>query len=318
MHFKIWGSRGSIPAPLTPKDVEEKIHTTLELFSNSQFFANKDIETFLKRSLLSNRSTFGANTTCVEISQNNQSLIIDGGSGLRLKGLELMKGDCGKGKGEVHILMTHFHWDHLMGIPFFIPIFVPGNNIHFYSPDPMLGEAIQMVFTKPYFPVPFSALGAQVHFHHLDLYKKKQLGEFAVTSFKLDHPDPCFGYKIEAQGKSYAHVVDNEAKRIGRNALAEDLPLYQNIDLMYFDAQYGFDDMLKKVDWGHASSFLGMDIAFREKIRKIIFTHHDPMASDKALEQMIVVNHEYYKSQAKDYDSQFEWDFAYDGMECEI
>jgi phosphoribosyl 1,2-cyclic phosphodiesterase len=317
MKLKIWGSRGSIPSPLTPQQLEQKIEENLRLFCQSSFFPTKNIAGFLAGQKISQGNSFGGNTTCVELKAD-QSLIIDGGSGLRLKGNELMAGDCGKGKGEVHIYMTHFHWDHLMGIPFFVPIFIPGNVIHFYSVDPNLENAIKLIFTKPYFPVPFAALAAKIHFHQIPPRQMTNIAGFEVTPYKLDHPDPCWGARITHNGKSYAHVVDNEGKRISRIDMGDDLPLYQNIDLMYFDAQYSFNDLLKNVDWGHSSAFIGMDIAFREKIKKVIFTHHDPMASDEQLHKMIDADNDYFLEQKNYLDHEFEWQFAYDGLETEI
>ena len=100
--------------------------------------------------------------------------------------------------------------------------------------------------------------------------------------------------------------------------MGEDLPLYQNIDLMYFDAQYSFNDLLKNVDWGHCSAFIGMDIAFREKIKKVVFTHHDPMASDDQLQKMLITDSDYYDQQKSHFEHKFEWQFAYDGLEIDI
>ncbi len=318
MKLKIWGSRGSIPAPFTPLELEAKVEKYLRDFCNSSFYGSQDIKAFMDHEQISKGKTFGGNTTCVELKAGEQSLIIDGGSGLRLKGNELMAGPCGRGQGEVHIYMTHFHWDHVMGIPFFVPIFIPGNQIHFYGVDPKLEEVIKLAFTKPYFPVPFSALASKIHFHQLSPRQSTLIQGFEVTPYKLDHPDPCWGAKISHGGKNYAHVVDNEAKRVSVKDLGEDLPLYQNIDLMYFDAQYGFDDLLKKIDWGHSSSFIGMDLAFREKIKKVVFTHHDPMASDEQIIKMMRSNNEYYKMQKPTYKNDFEWCFAYDGLEIDI
>ena len=317
MKLKIWGSRGSIPTPLTPHEFDQRVENLIQQFCVSSHYNNKDPKSFLNEIKRQGVNTFGGNTTCVELKAE-KSLIIDGGSGLRLLGNQLMAGDCGKGKGEVHIYMTHFHWDHLMGIPFFVPMFVPGNEIHFYSVEQKLEEAVKQIFTKPYFPVPFSALGAKVHFHQIPAREMTNINGFEVTPYKLDHPDPCWGAKIVHQGRSYAHVVDNEGKRVSREDLGDDLPLYQNIDLMYFDAQYGFDDLLKRVDWGHSSAFIGMDIAFREKIKKVVFTHHDPMASDENLKDMISINQEYYLAQKRLFNHRFDWVFAHDGLEVEI
>jgi phosphoribosyl 1,2-cyclic phosphodiesterase len=317
MKLKVWGSRGSIPAPLTPQELESKTEAYIQEFCHSPFYPEKNIPGFMAQKKIGSGQSFGGNTTCVELIAED-SLIIDGGSGLRLKGNQLLSGPCGKGKGVVHIYMTHFHWDHLMGIPFFVPIFIPGNEIHFYSVDDALEEAIKLVFSKPYFPVPFAALGAKVHFHKIEPRVATTIAGFELTPYQLDHPDACWGAKICHQGKNYAHIVDNEGKRVGRGELGDDLPLYQNIDLMYFDAQYSFDDLMKRIDWGHSSAFIGMDIAFREKVKKVIFTHHDPSATDTQLIQMMENDSDYYKIQQSLHQHKFEWTFAYDGMEVEI
>lgn len=317
MKLKIWGSRGSIPSPLTPHELELKTEKFLQAFCHSPYYSSKNIAGFLSEKKIAQGESFGGNTTCVELIAE-ESLIIDGGSGLRLKGNELMAGKCGKGQGVVHIYMTHFHWDHIMGIPFFVPIFIPGNEIHFYSVQANLEEVIKLAFTKPYFPVPFAALASKIHFHQIPQREMTKIAGFEVTPYKLDHPDECWGARICHGGKSYAHVVDNEAKRVSRIDLGADLPLYQNADLMYFDAQYGFDDLLKKIDWGHSSAFIGMDIAFREKIKKVIFTHHDPMATDEQIKQMRDLDQEYYELQKMQSNHHFDWLFAYDGLEIEI
>src|SRR5262249_43074185 len=129
LRVKIWGSRGSLPAPLEPDSLESGIRSVIRDFLSRGFSKESEIDGFFKtlpRHLLGG---YGGNTPCIEVTAKDKSqrVIIDCGSGIRKLGYELMAGPCGKGAGEVHIFLTHFHWDHLIGLPFFTPIFIPGN-----------------------------------------------------------------------------------------------------------------------------------------------------------------------------------------------
>ena len=322
MKVKICGSRGSIPSPLRPNQIKENIENHLKKFEK-KITADKSFTAsqYLDKFTLPQIGGFGGDTTCVEIvNKIDDRLIIDGGSGLRSLGFELLKGPLGKGQGECHIYLTHFHWDHLMGIPFFIPLYIPGNKVYFYAVQSELEGVIRHIFEKPYFPVPFEALGAEVTFTNLPPREPFSLGELEITPYQLDHPDPCWGARISSDQKVYAHCVDNEAIRVSRDKLGDDLPLYQGVDLMYFDAQYSFSEHMEKVDWGHASSSIGLDLAFREKIKHIIFTHHDPAASDQAISRMVRQTNDYHKMLVESLGPENipVFEYAYDGMEIEL
>ena len=320
MKVKLWGVRGSIPAPLRPQQLEERLSNTLAEFADS----GKDIESFLNTLPISRFGGFGGNTACCQVHTDNANLIIDGGSGIRDLGLSLLGGPCGKGQGKVDILFTHFHWDHLIGLPFFVPIFIPGNEINVYSVQPGVEQIFRHVFQKPYFPVPYERLGAKINYHQLEPRQAKAFGDIEVTPYQLDHPDPCGGFKFIHNGKSFSYCVDTECTRASREDLGPDLPLYQNVDLMVFDAQYTFSEAMEKIDWGHASAPVGLDIAMREGIKKLIFIHHDPAASDAKISEAEDQTREYYEAclgQAKlaklDL-SEVEWEFGQEGSEFEL
>jgi hypothetical protein len=238
LRIKIWGARGSLPSPLLPSSIENKIRGILTDFVEWGGKNKEDVQEYLKESPRHKLGGYGGNTPCVEVSSAKQRLIIDAGSGIRQLGYELMNGPCGKGQGEVHLLFTHFHWDHLIGLPFFTPIFIPGNKIHVYAVQPELELVFQTVFKKPFFPVPLNQLGAKIEYHQLKPRIPVQFGDIQVTPYQLDHPDPCWGFKVECNGKVYSHCVDTECTRVSRKELGPDLPLYQNVDLMFFDALF--------------------------------------------------------------------------------
>ncbi len=235
-----------------------------------------------------------------------------------------MTGPCGRGQGELHIFFTHFHWDHLIGLLFFTPIFIPGNKIHVYAVQPELHDIFRVLFRKPFFPVQLEQLGATIEYHQLEPRQPFQLGDITVTPYQLDHPDPCWGYKCEAGGKSFSHCVDTECIRTSREDLGPDLPLYQNIDLMIIDAQYTVMEAFEKINWGHASARKGIDIAMRENIKRVLFMHHDPGASMGKIAAAETQARLYYEHRMETAAGSgrnlhaVEWSFSYEGQTVDL
>ncbi len=296
-------------------------------FLDSGKHVRSEVEPYLATLPRERFGGFGGNTPCVQVFSPKTSLIIDGGSGLRLHGYELMKGPCGQGKGEVHILFTHFHWDHLIGLPFFTPLFIPGNTIHVYAVQPELPDVFRTLFKKPYFPVPLEGLGARIVYHQLEPRKAIEIcgdggsdERIRITPYQLDHPDPCWGYRFERKGRVFAYCVDTECTRVSREDLGPDLPLYQGVHAMIFDAQYTLMEAIEKVNWGHAAASLGLDIGIRERIERVYFMHHDPASNDAKIAAAEALARKYYKGQIRNIQRggeapfQVDWCFAHEGL----
>ncbi|MDR3608373.1 MAG: MBL fold metallo-hydrolase [Oligoflexia bacterium] len=319
--IKIWGARGSLPAPVYPDVVEAGARSLFDEFFARGYSRSEDVARFFSEMPRHRLGGYGGNTPCAEVRYQDTRLMVDAGSGLRALSDEYMAGPCGQGQGEAHLLFTHFHWDHLIGLPFFTPLFIPGNQIHFYAVQPELPEVIEAVFKKPFFPVPLKQVGATLHCHRLEPRKAARFGGIQVTPYQLDHPDPCWGYKFEAGGKVYSHCVDTECTRLTRQALGPDLPLYQGVDLMAFDAQYTLIETIAKMNWGHAAASIGLDLAMREGIKRVLFMHHDPASSAEKIAAAEAQARRYYESQIRASTGQLhkvEWSFAYDGQEIEL
>ena len=151
-----------------------------------------------------------------------------------------------------------------------------------------------------------------MEFHKLNLHEKNIVNGFTVTPYQTDHPDPCYGFRIEKNGKVYAHAVDNEATRLTRAQLGRDAGLYENADLVYFDAQYDEADMDKKLGWGHGTSMRGFEVCAEFKVKRILFAHHDPSFSIEDSWRQQHKTEEIYKQRYAHLD--LPWSFAYEGQ----
>lgn len=280
----------------------------------------RDVSAFLANLPRHRFGGYGGNTPCIEVGSREQQVILDAGSGLRQLGYEMLAGPCGKGEGEVHLFFTHFHWDHLAGLPFFTPIFIPGNIVHVYSVQPDLEDVFRTIFKKPYFPVPLEKLGARIVYHRLEPRQALKLKDISITPYQLDHPDPCWGYRVECRGKVFTHAVDTECTRVSVAELGPDLPLYQGVDLMIFDAQYTLLESMEKVNWGHASASVGLDLALREGVKRVLFMHHDPASTDAKVAAAEAQARAYYLSLIRSAERNgekvphLEWGFVHEGL----
>lgn len=284
MRVKLWGVRGSLPSPVAPERVRFRLEDVLTQFERlREANASLTARAFIDSLPAYLTGGYGGNTSCGEISVGKSRLIIDGGSGLRGFSEYIMQND--PAQDQFHIYFTHFHWDHLIGLPFFVPLYLKGKTVHFYGVHDDLEDNLRRVFRKPNFPVPYEAIAPQIKIHRLEPRKPFQLGELTLTPYQLDHPDPCWGARVEAHGKSLAWAVDTECSRTSREEMAEDAALYRQADLLVFDAQYTFDEALEKINWGHSSGPIGIDVAIREEIKQVVFIHHDPGASDENILQ---------------------------------
>lgn len=324
-NVKFWGVRGSLPSPQHPTHVEAKLRQVIERFANDPA-ARGDVKGFVDALPHEIRGGYGGNTACVEVRSDDrtQKFIIDAGSGLRELGAEWMANGFAKQPRETHLFFTHFHWDHLIGLPFFTPIFLKGQTVHLHAVQPDLEDVVRTIFKKPFFPVPFETLQSKIIFHKLEPRKKIKLEGFEITPYELDHPDPCWGYRVERDGKVYAHCVDSEATRVTREDLGLDVALYENADLMLFDAQYTMIEAVEKMNWGHSAAPIGLDIALRENIKQVLFAHHDPGATDEKIVDAERQTREYlsaYTEQQKRAGKtvrQIEWGFAREGQDITL
>ncbi|MES1156600.1 MAG: MBL fold metallo-hydrolase [Alphaproteobacteria bacterium] len=236
---------------------------------------------------------YGGNTSCVEVrSDKGALLVIDCGTGAHGLGQALPTPCSG------HILISHTHWDHIQGLPFFAPLFAPGNEWHIYGPRD-LGQSLrevlagQMEYT--YFPVSLNTFAANVQFHEV-IEGSFAIGDFRITTQFLNHPALTVGYRIEADGATVVYASDHEphsreaAEGDAHAAIAGDLihrDFLRGADLVIHDAQYTAAEYPAKQGWGHSTIEYVTDAAIAAKVRQLALYHHDPNRTDNAVEELL-------------------------------
>ena len=223
--------------------------------------------------------TAGGNTACVEVTAGDTRIILDAGTGLRTLGDERMA----KGPRHSTILLSHLHWDHVAGLPFFTPIYVPGHRVEIASgPNGVMphDEAIRSLFRAPFFPVDYAQLADQVSTRELRPNEKFTIGDITITMAKLNHPDPVYGFRLEHGGQSIVYATDTEHFSCVDPTLKK---LAAGADILIYDSQYTPDEYPSKVGWGHSTWLAGAELARAAGVPQLVMFHHDPNRTDAQL-----------------------------------
>lgn len=290
MIIELWGVRGSAPTPLSQSEYRSKIQSILiqAIQSGLTQTDDKNLDEFINSLPRHLRHLFGGNTTCVTLTNEHFPIpyIIDCGSGVIRLGNELLQGPCGKGQGEIRIFLTHTHWDHIQGIPFFKPLYIPGNRIHFYSAIGDLEERLERQQEDAFFPAPFHKMAATKEFHLLEPGKTLELeGELRIDCQPLNHPGGSVAYRFIQNDRIFIMATDTEFT--GDDLMDEEFlhHFFEDADLLIMDAQYSLDESFGKFDWGHTSTTMAVNIANKWRVKNLIMTHHEPAYDDQSLNE---------------------------------
>jgi len=273
MKIRFWGVRGSLATPLSNTSLKEKITTSLSLAVEAGLSDKKAVNGFFKTLPAHVRLTAGGNTTCVEIMAGDTCLIMDAGTGLRSLGIDLMQRASGN-PVTAHIFLSHTHWDHICGLPFFAPAFVPTNSVTVYGSHPDLEHRLRHQQDYKFFPVP---LAPAFTFKQLDRQEGLttaafDIGPVAVETIPLNHPGGCYGYRVTHGGKTVVFATDSEYKDPSSEVLKPYVDFFKNADAVIFDAQYSLEENVEKEDWGHSNMFTGIDMAVEAGVKKLLFS----------------------------------------------
>jgi len=262
MYLKFWGTRGSIPVP-----------------------GDRTIR-------------YGGNTPCVELRTNdNQLIILDAGSGLRELGRELSQNGAPQ---SIHIFISHYHWDHIQGIPFFMPLYTKGNNITFYG-EGCSGKRVKEILgyqmASNYFPINIDEVTAQTNFVEIKTDSVYQIGNVKVETHRANHSSPTISFKFTEGDKKVVYMPDNELllkdSKLA-NSASEILDNNNGLidfclgsDYLIHDSMYDENSILGKKGWGHSGNITLAYLSILSKVKNLVLFHYNPDYNDEKIDALL-------------------------------
>lgn len=326
MRIHFWGTRGSLPASYTTEVIRNKIFRAIKASNSLSLRTDEEVEKFVYKGV-ANKSlpfsaigSYGSNTSCMEIDGGEEYVLCDAGTGLRDFGNHILKSPSRGGRTKTNIFnifMSHLHWDHIQGFPFFTPAYIPGNHIHIYGLHKELEHAFVTQQEYPFFPIPLKSLNADIKFTVLEEGKKYEIAGFTVQGAKQNHPGDSFGYRFEKDGKSIVYSTDSEHKDEAYEEEYAFIDFFRDTDLLVFDAQYSLlDAITAKANWGHSSNILAVELSVKAHVKHLCIYHNEPTFDDERLDEFLEDTRKYLK--IYDDTSLLKIDLAYDGLQIEL
>lgn len=309
----IWGSRGSLPSSFNSIMQRKKIYSAIEKVIDSKFCDKNKIDQFIDDNLpFAIRGSYGCNTSCVEVKDGDSGIILDAGTGLRDCGNWLAKNNAAA--GEFHILLSHLHWDHIQGLPFFIPAYLKGNKINIYSCHENAREAFVNQQNSIHFPLSLDQMPAEINFVNLTASHEYDIAGFKIKAIEQNHPGQSYGYRTEKNGKVLVYSTDIEH--------TDQLPklfldFIRSADLLISDAQYSLRDALDiKQSWGHSSNMIGVEFSLNANVKRLCLFHTDPLDDDEKLDVILEQTKKY--ASIIDPSANLQIYLAYEGLTIDV
>ena len=283
MRIRFWGVRGSLPAPLSASMVRDKFSAILRQALPEDLADPESRDRFLAGLPPWLFGTVGGNTSCVSVSLDgfDEQIVFDCGSGIS----ELGKAAAGNPPSKYHLFLSHFHWDHLQGLPFFAPAFNPSVGIDFYSPKPGFQEDLSGLMCEPYSPIRLGNMAAGQVFHLLKA--PVGIGPATVSFREMNHPGGSFAYRVAHGEKRFIYATDVELEPNDFVKTDENAAFFADADMMVVDSQYTPMEAIEKRKWGHSPYSIAVEFAMNWGARRLVLFHHDPGSDDRRLHEIL-------------------------------
>jgi len=281
MNIRFWGVRGSIPTPTAPFRIKSKISAIVEQITAEDLESAESRERFLAGLPPWLFGTVGGNSPCVSVSfdDSDECIVFDCGSGIRDMGNA--QANEKRKASQFHIFLSHFHWDHIQGLPFFGPAYNPAIKMDFYSPVEGIENILSGQMVHPYFPIQIGAMGASKTFHHME--KEVKAAGHTISFKKMNHPGDSYAYCVNENGKRFIYATDTELTSEDFLVNDENSAFFKGADMIVIDCQYTPGEAVSKFNWGHSAFSFAVDFAVNWEIKHMVLFHHDPTYDDQKL-----------------------------------
>ncbi|MGB3807466.1 MAG: MBL fold metallo-hydrolase [Erythrobacter sp.] len=292
MQIRFWGTRGSLPVAPRASTIADKVAAALVKASGRQFDSHADARRFVDDELeFAAGQTYGGATSCVEIDTGAGPFVVcDMGSGLREFGLDSMaRPGASDRPREWHVFLSHLHWDHIMGFPFFTPAFLGDVRIVVHAGHADAEDALRRQQEEISFPVPFDALAAEIEFRTLEPGGTYEIGELKVALLEQDHDHKSYGFRFEDRaGKVAVYATDAEHRIDRADALRREASAFlEGADLVIADTMYSLGESIStKEGWGHSSNIVAVDQCREAGARRLALFHHEPAFGDDDIQRL--------------------------------
>lgn len=315
---RLWGTRGSLPVALTAAQVRAKLEAVLRGACGLDLQRDEVVAAYLDGLPFHQSGTFGGHSSCVEIETGGAEYVLcDLGSGARAFAQSMMSRHGPAKPQTYHIFMSHLHWDHIMGLPFFAPAYIPGNRLVIHGCHERLQEAFVRQQGELSFPVDFSVLQQQVQFVTLAPERCYQIGALKVTAKKQMHSGDSYGYRFEHAGRTVVYSTDSEHDLLNPAQTGGFVEFFRAADVVIFDAMYSLAEAISvKADWGHSSNVVGVELCQMAGVKHLVLYHHEPSFDDLAIARVLAETQRFEEITRSG--APLRVSAAYDGMEIRL
>lgn len=315
MKATFWGAQGSYPLAMTNKTLRGKIKAALERVIVSDIVSEESIERFIDTLPFHVTHAYGGNTASIGLSSddNKTLLLFDAGTGIVNAAKKIAKDYMFKTTDTVNLFVSHTHWDHIQGFPFFTPLlWMKGAKINVYSPMKQIKKRFEGQNLPQYLPFNLDSVAATLTFHEFDPSETIAIDGFKISAMKQYHPGASYAFRVDDGETSFGYTGDTELNVNSLEYFDRTVDFYKNAHTIVCDTQYMIAESYQKLDWGHSTTSVMLDLCLKAKAKRMIMFHHEPDYSDEKIDEILKKTRKYVEMLA---DESLEVMAAYEGLE---